>query len=647
MGGLKGFFVITVLLVAFLRVNITPNAATSAHTTFGLPAATLFLSPPKVFGLANQVVNVKASIANVTNIYSFQLGALFDPSVVECLNVEEGGFLSNNGADYVHFIPATIDNTNGIIIPCGVSLTDPSKAKNGSGVLVNLTFRMKTKGYSNLHFYSFSAFDEFGAQIPCRIVDVYTPIREWSECSISIVGNAQGQGTIEESGYFAHNLTKQPFQEFWRLSFNVTGFPINGDSFAFCNVSIPRCFMWADDPHGAWYLFLNDVPHTIIEEYENATHTSLYFEFSYNAANPITNVKIIVGWDLGYSIPKAKLSISMSNWWFVHGAPVTVKARFTADDFGVSGGTVLFKVTYPNMSIWLDVYNYTEPNGNATFTFFINPNMPFGNYTIHILAGKVGLPGACAIRHFWVWQEPLIEPFPWQYAKYRYHMYDTNGNLYEYGWWNTTYTGYVAPNLVNCSFDLFIISKFVNFSHTDWACVNTTTRWVPEGTVMANTFYEWWIQTNVTIGSQIAIENTTGTVTGSQVVLLRMNDGTVGFADCWIVEYMTSLSRANALFFDKKTGLCVYAETIIMTGSGNFTAYLELVDTNIPIAYRWGDINYDGAVNYTDVVMMQGAWQSRIGNVDYDENADFNLDRIINIKDVTLIGINWLKKRTN
>jgi hypothetical protein len=646
---LSSFLVIIILIAVICAGKGIPNYDVSSTGTQlspkALTSATLYLSPPKANGIKGQTVVVNANVVDIVHLFAFQIGLRFDPEVVECLNVTEGGFLSGNGADFVLFWPGTINNTAGVITAYGWTLVNITEVKSGSGVLATFSFRVKTTGYSNLHIYSFIAMDDSPAQIPCKIVDVYTPIREWSECSISIVGNAQGQ----DSEYSAHNVTNAPpFPEYHLFSFNVTGFPIEDDTFAFCNVSIPKCLLWANYsglPYGGWGVLLNERVHNIAAMYENATHTSLYFEFNYNASNPTTNVKIVTAIDLEHPYPNAKLLVSMDKWWYSYGEHVTVKVRFTIDDQAIGNGTILLKIAFQNLSIYLSALNKTDTNGNATFTFPINQNLPFGNYTIHLMAGKLGLPGACVTKYFWIWRRPLIEPFPWQYAKYRYHMYDTNGSLYEYGWWNTTYTSYVAPNLVNCSLNLFIISRFVNFSTNDWACINTTTRWVPQGTTMVNTFYELWIQTNATIGSHIAIANTTTTVTGSKAVLLRMTDGTIGFVDCWTVRYMASSSTVNTLFFDKKTGLCVYAEIIMMTKSGNFTGYLGLTDTNIPIAYNFGDINHDGTVNNTDATLMQGAWQTKIGDANYDPDIDFNKDGIINIKDAAIIGINWQRRR--
>jgi hypothetical protein len=641
--------------MALLIVEIIPNYGVAQANTrsppnvSSIPGATIFTSPCKVFGIEGQTVSVKANIASVVNLFSFQIGLFFDPNVTQCLNVEEGGFLSNNGVDGVFSFLGTIDNINGIVVPYGWTLTNPAEAKNGSGILANFTFTMKTTGYSNVHIYGFDALQNDGITgIAIKTIDVYTPIREWSECSINIVGNAQGSNVIVSGGYSDHNVKKTPFPDYHMLTFNVTGFPINGNSFAFCNVSIPKCLMYGSDTDepgmGPWLVSLNDENRTFVK-YENATHTSLCFEFSYNASDPVTTVRIETAIDLEHPYPDAKLLVSTDKWWYAHGENVRINAKFTIDSNGVSGGTVLFKVTFPNMSIHLNVLNFTEPNGNTTFTFPITPDMPFGNYTIHMLAGKLGLPGACCVKFFWVWRAPLMAPYPWERANYRFREFDQNNSLIGHGWWNMSYTRYVEPNLMNFSLQYLIFYGGGNLSQNGWACVNTTNRLISEGTMWVGLFYLYWIQTNVSVGSQISISNTTGTVVGSRVLLLRMTDGTIGFVDCWNLQYTETqgpITMSHMVYFDKKTGHEVYEE-IFLSGF-NATAYFELADTNIPIAYSFGDINRDGTVNNTDAILMQNTWLTIIGDIKYDPNIDFNKDGIISIKDATIIGINWQKQ---
>jgi hypothetical protein len=352
-------------------------------------------------------------------------------------------------------------------------------------------------------------------------------------------------------------------------------------------------------------------------------------------------VRIETAIDLEHPYPNAVLSVSTDKWWYSHGETMTVKARFTIDDVPIPAATVLLKVTYPNMSLCLSFYNITEPNGNATLNFLINQNMPLGNYTVQLLAGKLGMPGAYAVKSFFLQKPQIIEPRPGQYANYRYSQRDRYDNLTALGWSNTSYTDYIVPNLVNCSIKFFTVGVFGNLSKDDWVGVNTTTCWIPEGTNNTNSFFWLWIQTNVTIGSQVAIFDGTGDVIGSQVFLLRMADGTIGYVDCWTFLYLESRSEIYTFYFDKKTGLCVYYEEELFLLS---TEYFELVDTNIPIGYKWGDINDDGTVNSTDVVLMQSGWQSKIGDINYDPNMDFNLNGIINIADAALIGLNWQRR---
>ena len=60
--------------------------------------------------------------------------------------------------------------------------------------------------------------------------------------------------------------------------------------------------------------------------------------------------------------------------------------------------------------------------------------------------------------------------------------------------------------------------------------------------------------------------------------------------------------------------------------------------------YLDGDYNHDGTVNMTDVEIVKQAWMSIKGESNYNPHADFNMDKIISIKDATIIGVNWLKK---
>lgn len=67
---------------------------------------------------------------------------------------------------------------------------------------------------------------------------------------------------------------------------------------------------------------------------------------------------------------------------------------------------------------------------------------------------------------------------------------------------------------------------------------------------------------------------------------------------------------------------------------------------NYPLTnpYFDGDFNHDRTVDEADAALVQNAWQYLMGTVNYNPHADYNMDGIINIKDATIVGLNWLKK---
>jgi parallel beta-helix repeat protein len=63
--------------------------------------------------------------------------------------------------------------------------------------------------------------------------------------------------------------------------------------------------------------------------------------------------------------------------------------------------------------------------------------------------------------------------------------------------------------------------------------------------------------------------------------------------------------------------------------------------------YIPGDANHDGEVNEIDANMVIIAWLSREGELNYNPHVDFDMNKIVNIVDATLIGFNWLRKWKN
>jgi hypothetical protein len=87
------------------------------------------------------VINVAVHIANVVDLYGFDLRMTFDPTVFEIVSMTDGGFLPSptfSLADYY-------DNTNGTLT-YAISRYGGGTGANGSGDLLNLQLRVKSPG---------------------------------------------------------------------------------------------------------------------------------------------------------------------------------------------------------------------------------------------------------------------------------------------------------------------------------------------------------------------------------------------------------------------------------------------------------------------------------------------------------------------
>ena len=91
---------------------------------------------------------VDVNIANVTDLYDFQLDLTFDPTILQLDNIAEGVFLSEGGATF--FFPGLIDNSGGSATFNADTLLGAIPGVNGSGVLLQFNFEALAAGSSAL-----------------------------------------------------------------------------------------------------------------------------------------------------------------------------------------------------------------------------------------------------------------------------------------------------------------------------------------------------------------------------------------------------------------------------------------------------------------------------------------------------------------
>lgn len=58
------------------------------------------------------------------------------------------------------------------------------------------------------------------------------------------------------------------------------------------------------------------------------------------------------------------------------------------------------------------------------------------------------------------------------------------------------------------------------------------------------------------------------------------------------------------------------------------------------------DVDIDGVVNYSDFAIFGLAWQTAMGDPNYDPVCDFVVDDIIDANDLPVLSENWLRRIT-
>lgn len=131
--------ILAIMFVALFGTNTVYAAGTVIATT---PKA----SP----GNVGVNFDVDITVAEVANLFVWELNMTFNATVLNVVSFVEGPFLQTAGTTLM--LEPVIDNANGRIgVTCSL-MPFPEHGADGSGVLATMTFNVLMKGKSDLHF---------------------------------------------------------------------------------------------------------------------------------------------------------------------------------------------------------------------------------------------------------------------------------------------------------------------------------------------------------------------------------------------------------------------------------------------------------------------------------------------------------------
>jgi hypothetical protein len=164
---------LTLTLVVTQRGTQLPSASSQTNPVEPTATATMAIDPPTLTREINQPFQVDINIDDVIDLYGWEFKLGWDATLLEALNITEGGFLkSQNDTLFV----ININNTEGYLrVVCTLISNIPGV--NGAGTLATVEFNPQSYGESSLNLYDTKLVDSHEQSISHTANDGHVSIQ--------------------------------------------------------------------------------------------------------------------------------------------------------------------------------------------------------------------------------------------------------------------------------------------------------------------------------------------------------------------------------------------------------------------------------------------------------------------------------------
>ena len=146
---------------------------------------------------------------NMVDLAGWQFDIVFDPEMLEAVEINEGGFLKTDG-ESTFFQQGTIDNTSGKIIGLNATRFNEDGA-TGTGTLLSVTFLAKTEGETRLTLDNLQFGSVTGKIIPIEPAEVIITIaRKLTVGDVNRDGQVSILDMILVAQYFGEDASTSP-----------------------------------------------------------------------------------------------------------------------------------------------------------------------------------------------------------------------------------------------------------------------------------------------------------------------------------------------------------------------------------------------------------------------------------------------------
>jgi len=187
----------------------------------GFSIATLYVNPHTNIEMIGQDFSIDINISEVIDLYGWELKLGWNNTILDLVNVMEGGFLKNGGNTFFNY---KINSTLGyVLIDC--TLLGDIRGVNGSGTLASIQFYVKEAGECVLDLYDTILVSSFEQQIEHTVVDGYCyaiseTFHDIAITNVTLSKNIVGEGycvfinvTVLNKGTFAETFNVSAYYD--------------------------------------------------------------------------------------------------------------------------------------------------------------------------------------------------------------------------------------------------------------------------------------------------------------------------------------------------------------------------------------------------------------------------------------------------
>lgn len=147
----------------------TPRAIehSSADGYFAYPLPRILVEPEEVLGIVpGESFNVTVAAVDVVRVYNWTFKLRWDDSILNATSIFEEPFLSSAG---VTGFESSIDQDSGVLYVNDTLTGDPLSGVSGNGVLATITFKVETRGATDLTLFDVRLYMQDGSVSPAAV----------------------------------------------------------------------------------------------------------------------------------------------------------------------------------------------------------------------------------------------------------------------------------------------------------------------------------------------------------------------------------------------------------------------------------------------------------------------------------------------